>query len=270
MAGGSGRAERVDLPKEEAARLAERAAAVGFENLLRLLQQLLASEETVRRSDASSLAVEIAWLRAAELPRLARVEEILAGGLPRPAASRPASETPAARGVRPAPREDEDDDTPPEAPRAAAAQAPAPAEPPAPSADQAARILEWLADKKPALAGHLREAEGRRLVGGTFEIVVAPDDDLLWSRLEKPANRELLEQAVAEVVGPEAAWTRTRGHRRTEGGGQGRKKAAAPEAGDGPAAATQASPPSETDATVQAVLDIFQDTVERVEPQEEG
>ena len=74
----------VDLPAEEAARLAERSRAAGFEGLLRLLRQLLASEETVRRSDASALALEIAWLRAAELPRLTRVEDLLAGRVPMP------------------------------------------------------------------------------------------------------------------------------------------------------------------------------------------
>ena len=71
---------QVDLPAEEAQRLAETARGAGYENLLRLLHQLLASEQLVRRSDTGALAVEIAWLRAAELPKLTRVEELLAGG----------------------------------------------------------------------------------------------------------------------------------------------------------------------------------------------
>ena len=70
---------RVDLPEEEAAALAVTARAAGYENLLRLLQQLLASETTVRRSESAGLALEIALLRAAELPKLTRVEELLAG-----------------------------------------------------------------------------------------------------------------------------------------------------------------------------------------------
>jgi DNA polymerase III subunit gamma/tau len=78
--GGAGQAAaQVDLPSEEAAALAEVARRAGYENLLRLLQQLLASEATVRRSETGTLAVEIAWLRAAELPKLTRVEEILSG-----------------------------------------------------------------------------------------------------------------------------------------------------------------------------------------------
>ncbi|HTQ80737.1 MAG TPA: hypothetical protein VMM92_12120, partial [Thermoanaerobaculia bacterium] len=67
------------LPAEEAASLAETAREAGYENLLRLLHQLLQSEATVRRSETGALAVEIAWLRAAELPKLRRVEELLAG-----------------------------------------------------------------------------------------------------------------------------------------------------------------------------------------------
>src|SRR5262249_40329080 len=103
---------QVDLPAEEAAALAETARAAGCENLLRLVHQLLQSEATVRRSETGALAVEIAWLRAAELPKLRRVEELLArnavaaaprgGAAPRPRpAPRPAR---APRPRPPAPR----------------------------------------------------------------------------------------------------------------------------------------------------------------------
>src|SRR4029077_7791133 len=74
-----GSPEQIDLPREEAHALAATAKASGYENLLRLMSQLLTSEPIVRRSDTGALAVEIAWLRAAELPKLIRVEEILAG-----------------------------------------------------------------------------------------------------------------------------------------------------------------------------------------------
>src|SRR6185295_11417124 len=74
-----GRTEQVDLPAEEAAALATMAREGGYENLLRLLNHLLASEMLVRRSEAGVLALEIAWLRAAELPKLTRVEALLRG-----------------------------------------------------------------------------------------------------------------------------------------------------------------------------------------------
>src|SRR6478672_8959741 len=100
-----GSPEQVDLPGEEAQALAVTAKASGYENLLRLMSQLLTSEPIVRRSDTGALAVEIAWLRAAELPKLIRVEEILAGtwqpgaapaARPAPAAApRPAAAPPA-------------------------------------------------------------------------------------------------------------------------------------------------------------------------------
>jgi DNA polymerase-3 subunit gamma/tau len=81
LALGGGTAD-VDLPEEEARSLAQLAKESGYENLLRLVHQLLASENTVRRSETGSLALEICWLRAAELPKLVRVEELLGGKLP--------------------------------------------------------------------------------------------------------------------------------------------------------------------------------------------
>jgi DNA polymerase-3 subunit gamma/tau len=79
--GMGGDPDQIDLPVEEAQTLAVTSRAAGYENLLRLLHQLLNSEQLVRRSDTGALAIEIAWLRAAELPKLIRVEELLAGGL---------------------------------------------------------------------------------------------------------------------------------------------------------------------------------------------
>ncbi len=77
-----GDAASVELPTEETKRLADLAKRAGYENLLRLVHQMLASENTVRRSEMGSLALEICWLRAAELPKLVRVEEILGGRTP--------------------------------------------------------------------------------------------------------------------------------------------------------------------------------------------
>lgn len=76
--------EQIDLPAEETQLLSKLSRGCGYESLLRLSQQLLASEATVRRSELGSLALEIALLRAAELPRLTRLETLLAGGAPEP------------------------------------------------------------------------------------------------------------------------------------------------------------------------------------------
>ncbi len=96
---------QIDLPGEEAAALATTAKAAGYENLLRLLQQLLASEQMVRRSEAGALAVEIAWLRAAELPKLTRIEELLSGLAPAgPVGGRPVALPAPPPAARTAPR----------------------------------------------------------------------------------------------------------------------------------------------------------------------
>lgn len=73
-------ADEIDLPADDAEALAETARGAGYENLLRLLHQLLASEPNLRRSEAPFLALEIALLRAAELPKLTRIEELLGDG----------------------------------------------------------------------------------------------------------------------------------------------------------------------------------------------
>ena len=71
--------EEVDLPEEQATALGQVAHEAGSENLLRILHLLLGSEMTVRRSESGALAAEVAWLRAAELPKLTRIEDLLSG-----------------------------------------------------------------------------------------------------------------------------------------------------------------------------------------------
>lgn len=239
----------VDLPAEEAERLAERARAAGFESLLRLLRQLLASEETVRRSDASALALEIAWLRAAELPRLTRVESLLAGGLPASTAAEPrpapAPDPPAPSSARPRPA--------PEPPPQAGPTDAAPPDRELPRSVES--FLERLTDLKGALAGHLRQAESLHFEDGVLRITLARDDDLLRSRLDRPNNSELLDRVTREVFGPDARWESVRG-----------TGTVTP-----PPAAEKESPepaPEEEvrdNPTVQTVLEIFDGTVERVD-----
>ena len=150
---------RVDLPEEEAAALAVTAREAGYENLLRLLQQLLASETTVRRSESAGLALEIALLRAAELPKLTRVEELLAGAPGGAAvAARPPRGTAAGRLCR---RRSAPDRQPkPAEPRPAAA--PSRREPPPePPPDPAAAAAEQ--DSSTRSRHHRR---GRRRRGG--------------------------------------------------------------------------------------------------------
>ncbi len=83
-----GKPESIDLPLEEAESLADLVRSHSYENLLRLSDHMLMSELTVRRSEFALLALELAWLRAAELPKLTRIEDLLSGN-----ASAPSEET---------------------------------------------------------------------------------------------------------------------------------------------------------------------------------
>jgi DNA polymerase-3 subunit gamma/tau len=254
-----GSPEQVDLPGEEAATLAATAKASGYENLLRLLNQLLNSEPIVRRSDTGALAVEIAWLRAAELPKLTRIEEILAGSIPtaeaRPAAApRPASApAPPRRAPEPAPRPAPPPPAPPRA-EAAPPSRPAPATPPAPSrpSDPITAFKEEAARRKPNLGGFLDAAEDIRYEEGRVSILCPQGDSYLKGRLE--ANRAILEEAGTAVWGPGTRVDILEGR-------------AAPK----PTATTEAKPASvqqvEQIPTIQAVLDIFKGKI--IEPVEE-
>lgn len=71
--------ESIDLPKEEAETLGQLTQKYGYEGILRIVQLLLSSEPSVRRSEFGILALQIAWLRAAELPKVMRVEDLLTG-----------------------------------------------------------------------------------------------------------------------------------------------------------------------------------------------
>jgi DNA polymerase-3 subunit gamma/tau len=255
---------QVDLPGEEAQALAAMAREAGYENLLRLLSQLLASEPVVRRSETGALAVEIAWLRAAELPKLTRIEDLLAGGAaadlrpsaparpaPAPVSSRPAP-APAPRPVAAAP-------APP--PRRAEPPAPAPAAPPvrppapapAPAVPVAAAFSrrdpvglfkEEVSKRRQHLAGYLDSAEDIRYEDGRLVIVAPPGDTILDSRLKQEVNRQVVEEALATIWGPGTGWKLVQGNIRP---------GTAPEA---PPAA-RAEPNAKEHPTVQTVLQIF-------------
>jgi DNA polymerase-3 subunit gamma/tau len=203
-----GSPEQVDLPGEEAQALAGIARASGYENLLRLMNLLLTSEPIVRRSDTGALAVEIAWLRAAELPKLTRVEELLAGSLPMAAPGSAGGERPAPPPARPAP-------APAAAPRSAPAPAPMPAAvapapprrtepapappPPSRSRDPITGFKEEVAKRKQNLGGFLDAAEDIRYESGRVTILYPAGDAYLRGRLE--ANRAILEESAVAVWG---------------------------------------------------------------------
>ncbi len=273
--GMGGDPDQIDLPGEEAQALAATARAAGYENLLRLLHQLLTSEPVVRRSETGALAVEIAWLRAAELPKLTRVEDLLAGAGVNPPPQEPA------RQARPAPAAQ------PPARSAAPAPAPAntvppPASPPAPAArtpdpppvaearprgqglseqDQVQAFLEEISKRRQPLAALLAEAD-LVFADGALHIASPPDDGLLEMRLQQAASKQTVEEALAAVWGAGTAWRLVRGG--------GTRKAVSAMGATGAAGAGSAEPAVELAKVselpqVQALLDIFGGRVETVE-----
>jgi DNA polymerase-3 subunit gamma/tau len=263
-----GAPEAADLPGEEAQALATLARGHGYENLLRLMNQLLTSEMIVRRSETGALAVEIAWLRAAELPKLTRIEELLAGGTlpaepaaqagPRPAAPRAmpapaASAAPAPQRSAPAPAPRPDMPQTTQMPRAEAPRAEAPpprpvAPPPSRPSDPVAAFKEEAGKRKQNIGGFLDAAEDLRFADSRIAIVCPSGDSYLRTRLE--ANRAVLEESAAAVWGPGTRLDILMG-------------TAAPQA----AAEAKPAPVQQVEQipTVQAVLDIFKGRIETVE-----
>jgi DNA polymerase-3 subunit gamma/tau len=247
-----------ELPAEEAALLAATARQAGYENLLRLLHHLLASEASVRRSEAAGLALELAWLKAAELPKLLRIEELLGDGFatPRATGSPAAQRSPVApvapvapaesapRSARPAepPRAQPVAARPADAPSPPAPAAPAIVAPP--SGDGVTRFREELSARRPTLAAGLDGAD-LRFAGGELHIGLSDEDSSARAQVERPSNRELIDAAVAAAFGAGVKW----------------HLVDAPSAGARPAkpkgeAAAERSP-IVADPRVQAVLDIF-------------
>ncbi len=228
----------VALPADESARLGELARGIGYENLLRLLHQLLGSETSIRRSDAGALALEIAWLRAAELPKLVAIEELLAGGSggpaggpsgPRrvsptsPAALAPsAPSAPAAPAARSAPAKPSATTpsvapappAPPAGPGAAAPVAPVPVPASREESDPAPRLrampasgqeltafVQEVSRRKANLAGLLDGLASLDWRADERTIAITPHDTLSSGSLGRAAKSGLLDEAAVTALG---------------------------------------------------------------------
>lgn len=252
MAGPGSESRPVELPREEAEALARLARGAGYENLLRVTHQLLASEPVVRRSEAGVLAVEIALLRAAELPKLTRIEELL-GGVPEArqrSEPAPAPQASTSRPVRPERSEEPpgDDEPPPEPPpdvETGGEPSAPPAEPGPPGEGTVEAFLELLNRRRAALAARFRRHD-LGFEDGSLSIRVPAED---VERLESNRNQEILRDCVREIWGTEARYQLVPVQRppREEPGGQPKEDEVS------------------EDETVQAVLDLFSGTVESVE-----
>lgn len=263
-------AEALALPAEERKALAAIARRSGYENLLRLLHHLLGSESAIRRSEAGALALEIAWLRAAELPRLVAIEKYLAGAptAPRPAAeatrSAPTTAPASTLAPNPAPapiaRVVPVSRQPPPATPETTAPAPAAARPGA--APVLTAFLEQLVLRRPTLAALFEDPSTLTWDAGERVLVVRPISDFATSSLQR--NRELISSAAVASFGEGVQVRFAAAEVRPDRTGS---DAAASPAGAGSAAPAVAERKAQAAGhpRVQAVLEIFGGGVANVE-----
>ena len=256
--------ERLETTREEADALGAVAKAIGYEQLLRTLNLLLQSEMAVRRSESAALALEIAWLRAAELPKLVAIEALLAG-------NSPLSAQPPVPELQPKPPTSHAPKRPKvinkTTPAAAPGRPPLEAAPsqsdsdPAPSigsggdsddpSEACARFIAAVGRNRQALAAHLSGANSLTYSAGVLRISVPPGDNWLRERLDRAANRQALEEALAATWNPDASWKIVE------------DEVPEPEPKN---AAVRAPQETHMNPRVQAVLEIFGGSVEAVEP----
>ena len=253
--------DAIDLPLEEAESLAELVRPTSYENLLRLTQHLLTSEMVVRRSEFSMLALQLAWLRAAELPKLTRIEDILSGReSPAVAPSRDADSgpgTPApSRGRRQAPQSE------PEPSPIKNKTAPAPArsdqetrpENPARAVGEEgiARFSRLLGDRRQGLAALFGSA---RLAFENNQLTIQPQagDALLAGALKREKNVSLVEELIRQVWGDGTGWKLLAADPRVE------------ETASEKASEDEKLQQAQDDPTVRAVLDIFGGNIQSVQ-----
>ncbi len=214
-----GKPEDLDLPLEEAESLAGLVRSQSYENILRLSDHLLMSEPNVRRSEFALLALELAWLRAAELPKLIHVEELLSGSGSATAIEHPPSQNTksvTARIKSPSSvRDFRDQVTLPEAtasrsesPRSESASRESTTDrttrgettSSATATSQIASFRELLDTRSRPLAAHVASA---RLVleDGRLLVHTKAGDSLLPSALKRKNNILLFEELIQEVWG---------------------------------------------------------------------
>ncbi|HEX9737348.1 MAG TPA: DNA polymerase III subunit gamma/tau [Thermoanaerobaculia bacterium] len=247
-----------DLALEEATALGRAIESVSYERLMQIAQLLLSGEQIVRRSEFGLLALEITWLRAAELPKVTRVEDLLSGrsGVPGARDLGPAASAPAA----PAP--------PAPVPAPTSASTPSASAP----ADALGRFRKLLSRRPPLAARFAEDLVRLDFQEGVLRVRAAGDALSLQKALARQGNAEALSQALAEVWGEGARYELVNGD-------QPAAKSAAetpgttPRAGRGapPAAAPQHDPlwaRVESDPLVRTVRESFPGPITSIQPKD--
>ncbi len=246
-----GSPDSLDLPLEEAESLADLMRPYSYENTLRLAQHLLASEPTVRRSEFALLALQLAWLRAAELPKLTQIEDLLSGrkpmsvppGKPPDSLLEPSSDGPDSPAPNRLPVVERAVEKP---------ESPSPESSVQTGGDPIASFRQLLSSRRQPLAA-LFESAKLAFEEGHLQIQPPAGDALLAAALKREGNAALLDELLREIWGEGTTW-KLRAPIETRN--------AAP---DGPGATGNGLQEVREDPMVQAVLDIFGGNVQSVQ-----
>ena len=155
-----------DEEREEVRRCAK---ALSYEECLRAYNLCIENLPLVQRTEYPHLAVELLFLKLAELPKLARLEELIAGGdVRRVPVGMPAAPSP-----------------PPPAER---------------KRTKKAQLIEMLEAEKAFLAGYLQEANFKESEG-TLELLFPTKFKRACDRCSEKENLEVITKAAREIWG---------------------------------------------------------------------
>ena len=188
------------------ARLEALAKAMPYENLLRSVSLALESADLAKRCDDHGLVLQMLVLRLAELPRLKRLEEVLASGEPAGAshsASPPPPSGHAQSASAPAPPPGSGARILSIVPVEAEPDPPEPAGPRSPVSDAAAieRFHEILDSRRRITSAQASLAEAIQVNGDELVLRFGIDKAAAKEALEEPATRKLLAEVAKEAFG---------------------------------------------------------------------
>lgn len=170
---------------DELASLASLRERLGANDILRIVNILLRDEDVVVRSESQRLAVEIALLKCATLPRLHAVEDVLASGKTLPvetSTARRAAATPSAK-------------------HSAPMSSATPSVPPPATGGTIDQIIARVEHERRLAASYLRQARKASLEGDTVVFEFDPSDNFSADYLSDDDQVRFIENVASEVSG---------------------------------------------------------------------
>ncbi len=271
--------EILDLPDEEVRRYRQRVEQIPPWELHALCEQLLRAEEELRWSPHQRLSLEIALMRATQVPPLASLQEVLEGvrrlsagsaqaGMavtapsplpgeaairetPAPALPVPTTPEPAARAAKPSPVE-----SGPVAPTAIG-KAPSPD----PPQTEWVAIVRQVKREKPSLGAFLEQGALLQAADKTWTVGVP---EIHIASVNRSEHRAILERAIQERLGREIAVKVVS----LEGNGEGKKTVREYEEENRAQQRRLLEQEAREDPLVQQALRLFEGKVMEVQPPE--